>query len=75
MDEILTIEEIRERFDAEWVLIEDPKLDDNLNVISGKVVWHSKNRDEVHQKALELRPKHPAFLYTGKLPAGTAIIL
>jgi hypothetical protein len=75
MDETLTIKEIRDRFDAEWVLVEDPELDDDLNVVSGKVVWHSKDRDEVYQKALELRPKHPAFLYTGKLPAGTAVIL
>ena len=75
MTEILTRAEIEARFDSEWVLIEDPALGANLEVIRGRVIWHSKDRDEVYQKALELRPEHPAFLYTGKMPAGTAVIL
>jgi hypothetical protein len=75
MSEILTRAEIESRFDSEWVLIEDPQLDEHLEVLSGRVVWHSKDRDEVHQKLLELRPRHPALLYTGKMPAGTAIVL
>lgn len=35
---------------------------------SGKVVWHSKDRDEVYRKAVELRAKRFAVLYTGKMP-------
>ena len=75
MGEILSRDEIEARFDAEWILIEDPEVDDDLNVLRGKVVCHSKDRDEVYQKALELRPLHPAFLYTGRMPDDTAIIL
>ena len=67
MGKILSIAQIRARYKSEFVLVEDPELDRDLEVIRGKVVWHSKNRDEVYQKALELRPKHPAFLYTGKV--------
>jgi hypothetical protein len=55
--------------------VEDPELDGQLNVLSGRVVWHSKDRDEVYQKALELRPTRPAFFYTGEIPDGTAVIL
>lgn len=75
MDEILTITQIRERFESEWVLIEDPETDATLEVKSGKVRWHSKDRDEVYRKAVELRPRRFAMLYTGKMPKDTAIVL
>jgi hypothetical protein len=75
MNEILTITEIESRFDAEWVLVEDPQVDENDEVISGRVVWHSKDRDEVYDKLLELRPKHPAIVFTGKPAPDTAIVL
>lgn len=75
MNEVLSISEIQSRFDSEWVVVEDPDLDEHLQVVRGRVIWHSKDRDEVYQKAIELQPKRPAFLYTGKIPEGTAIIL
>jgi hypothetical protein len=75
MNEVLTIAEIKSRFDGEWILVEDPELDDDQEVLRGRVVWHSKDRDEVYQKAIELRPKHSAFLYTGRMPEGAAIVL
>ena len=46
-----------------------------LEVKSGKVRWHSKDRDEVYRKAVELRPKRFAMLYTGTLPKDAAIVL
>jgi hypothetical protein len=75
MYELLTISEIRSRFDGEWVLVEEPELDENSEVVRGRVLWHSQDRDEVYQRAIELRPKHSAFLYVGRMPEGTAIIL
>jgi hypothetical protein len=75
MSEIMSVLEIQARFDSEWVLLEDPDTSDTLEVKSGKVLWHSKDRDEVYRKARELHPKHAAILYTGKLPEGTAIVL
>ena len=75
MAEILDIDEIYRRFDSEWVLLQDPVVDKNLKVLRGKVIYHSKDRDEVDRKAIELRPKHSAFLYTGRMPPNTAIVL
>ena len=75
MDKILTINEIENQFDSEWVLVEDPQTNAALEVQSGKVRWHSKDRDEVYQKAIELRPRRFAMLYTGTMPKGTAIVL
>ena len=75
MNEVLTITEIESQFDAEWVLVEDPLVDEHDEVVSGRVVWHSKDRDEVYDELLELRPKHPAIVFTGKATPETAIVL
>lgn len=75
MNELLTFAEIKTRFASEWVLIGDPKTAETLEVTQGKVLWHSKDRDEVYQKARELRPKHAAILYTGEIPEHTAVVL
>lgn len=75
MNETLTRNEIETRFPSEWLLIADPEADEYLNVVRGKVVAHSTNRDEVDRKAVELRLKHSAFLYTGEVPEDVVIIL
>ena len=75
MQQIMSREEIEAQFKSEWVLIGDPQTTENLEVIKGIVLWHSPNRDELYQKAIELQPKHSAILYTGETPKGMAIIL
>jgi hypothetical protein len=75
MDDILTIAQIEAQFESEWVLVEDPQTNEALEVQSGKVCWHSQDRDEVYRKAVELRPRRFAMLYTGKMPKDTAIVL
>jgi hypothetical protein len=75
MDNILTAAQIQEQFNSEWVLVEDPQTNDALEVQCGRVRWHSKDRDEVYRKAVELRPKRFAMLYTGTMPKDTAIVL
>jgi hypothetical protein len=75
MDQLLTISEIRAQFQSEWILIEDPLTNAELEVQSGIVRWHSKDRDEVYRKAIELRPKRFAMIYTGTLPKDAAIVL
>ncbi len=75
MNEIMTLAEIKSKFESEWVLISSPVTSSDLEVERGKVVWHSKNRDEVYRKARELRLKHSAILYTGKMPADMEIVL
>ena len=75
MDDILTIAQIEAQFASEWVLVEAPQTNHALEVQSGRVRWHSKDREEVYRQAVVLRPKRFAILYTGKMPEGTAIIL
>ena len=68
MGEVMTLDEINERFDSEWVLLEDPELTKGMEIIRGKVLFHSKDRDELYRKALELRPKHGAIFFVGDPP-------
>lgn len=75
MEEVLTIAQIEAQFDSEWILIGDPQTNDVLEVQSGRVLWHSKDREEVCRKAVELRPRRAAMLYTGKMPKDTAVVL
>jgi len=75
MEERMTVQEMREQFDAEWVLIEDPQTNEALEVLSGKVLCHSKDRDEVDRRMVALRPKRFATLFTGEMPEDTAIVL
>ena len=75
MDDILTAAQIEAKFQSEWVLIEDPQTTETLEVESGKVRWHSKDRDEVYRKAAEFQLKLSAILYTGKIARDAAIIL
>ncbi|RKY62391.1 MAG: hypothetical protein DRP95_01630 [Candidatus Latescibacterota bacterium] len=75
MDKVMTLAEIQALFDSEWVLIEDPETTESLQIKGGRVLWHSKDRDEVYRKAREFRPKHSAILFTGRPPEDTTIIL
>ena len=75
MDEPLTIAQIEAKFDSEWVLIEDPQTGEELDVRGGTVRWHGKDREEVYRRAIEIRPRRFAIVYTGKMPRDTAIVL
>ena len=75
MHNVLTITQIEAQFPSEWILVEDPQTNEALEVQSGKVVAHSKDRDEVYRQAVMLQPERFAVLYTGKIPKGTAIVL
>ncbi len=75
MNEEMTIAEIESQFESEWVLIQDPRTDEGLNVLAGRVLYHSKDRDEVYREAVSLRPKRSAVVYTGEIPEETAVVL
>lgn len=75
MSEVLTIDEIRARHDGEWVLVGDPVQDEKLKVLAGTVLAHSKDRDEVYARAIELRPRRSATLCFIPMPKEMIFIL
>lgn len=76
-DEILTMDEIKNRFNSEWVLIADPETDQFHNVLSGKVIYHNSDRLVFDREVLQLdsHPKDFAVFFTGKTPEGVSYLL
>lgn len=75
MSEYLTREEIESRYVSEWVLIGEPQVTEQSGVVGGVVLFHSKVRDEMYNKAIELQPKRFATLFTGPEPADVYYML
>jgi hypothetical protein len=76
MSGLMSIEDIKAQFDDEWVLVGEPDVEENLQVKSGTVLWHGKDRDELHRKIEDLQsPFNIAVLYTGITPEDAVIIL
>jgi len=71
----LNISEIEAQFQSEWVLLENPKTNEALEVQGGKILFHSKDRDEVYQKMVTMHPTRFAVFYTGTIPKNAAIVL
>jgi hypothetical protein len=67
MNEVMSSVEIETQFKSEWILVGNPETNEALEVKRGEVLWHSKDRDEVYKKVMELKPKHSAILYTGTI--------
>lgn len=61
--------------DQEWVLLLDPKTDESLRVLGGRLLCHAKDRSEVYRKAGELRPAHAAILFIGQRAGDCAVNL
>ena len=75
MNDVMAIADIHDKFDSEWILLEDPETDDSMEIRGGRVLWHSRDRDEVYRKAQEISPQHSAIVYTGSLPEDVVVIL
>jgi len=68
-------EDIKKAFKDQWVLIEVEKVDESFNVVEGKVLAHSKDKNEVYQKLLQTRPEEFSIEYTGVIPEDLAIVM
>jgi hypothetical protein len=73
--EILTWNQIEDLYQDEWVLLEDPQSEENLQLLGGKLLWHSKSREEIGRKLLELRPESSALVYVGSPPRDAVFLL
>ncbi len=75
MDEVLTIGEIEARYAGEWVLLADPETDEQFQIIRGRVLCHSSDREELDEKALTLHPRHSAYLWVGAMPEDEVFLI
>jgi hypothetical protein len=76
MVEILTIEEMKERYPDEWVLIGDYQTKpSSLEVVAGRVLAHHKDRDEFDRLIRAQMPAPVSIKCFKELPADTEYLL
>ncbi len=73
--EFLTIEQIKQRYRDEWLLIGYTDLDDNLNVLSGEVLAHAQNANDLYKLLPQYSDRPVAFEYVGEIPPDFAFML
>jgi hypothetical protein len=73
--EILTIEEMAQRYDGEWLLIAYTEMDEDFNVIRGEVLAHSPSQEEIYNVLPERKNRAVAIEYVGKTPEDLAFML
>ena len=61
MSKILSLAEIKPKFDSQWILVANPDTNENLEIISGEVLAHSKSRDEIYEKARQFSLKYSSI--------------
>ncbi len=73
----LAIDEIKTLFPNEWVLVGNPQMREGnfvgsilQKIVSGVVLYHSKDKREIAYKTQELTQKVERFtcIYTGEIP-------
>ncbi len=74
-NEILTLQEMYERYPDQWILIAYTKLDENLNIIRGEVLAHAKDYDQLYENSLPRKGKSIAIEYTGTVDDDIPVIL
>jgi len=61
----MTLEEINQQYPNQWVLIEFPALDENLDPVDGTVIAHSASHDGVLAELEKQIGKQIVIKYTG----------
>jgi len=64
----MKIEEIKEKYKNEWVLVEVTKTDEIGRPVEGNLIAHSNNRDDTYAAMRQAKAKHIAHFYTGEIP-------
>jgi len=69
------IETLRKKFHKEWLLIEIDRFDETTTTpLTGKLLAHSKNRDEIYKKQMDYKKSLICICYSeDKLPQGYAL--
>ena len=70
---VQAISKLKQRYPKEWLLLTDVVTDELTHPIRGRLVVHSKNRDEIYDRLARMRGRL-GVLYTGKIPRKLAVL-
>ncbi len=74
--QVMTIEEIRQTYPNQWVIIADTESDEDFNIIKGQVLAHSPERAQIDQALMDYTQMPSlAIEYTGSIPEDYAVML
>lgn len=68
MHKVMTWQEIEGTFDGEWALIQNPEYNEDMEVISGKVVYSCNDREELRREFDEARLPNSKVVYVTTEP-------
>jgi hypothetical protein len=71
----LTLAEMAQQYDGEWLLIAYTELDENMVVVRGEVLAHSPDQGVVYDALPLAKGRAVAFEYVGQVPADFAVLL
>lgn len=76
VNKILTMEKIRAQYAGNYVLIEFVELDEDMQIVRGKVIAHSANGNEIFQEFIKHRSRNApvALEYLGPLPDEIVVV-
>ena len=76
MPEIVDITEESKKYDDEWLLFEVTQVTEQDLPVKGRLLCHSKSRDEVQEVAMRHRGKDLKITFVGeRVPAGGYAVL
>lgn len=70
----MKLSEIMKQYRDEWVLIEYTKLDEELNVVEGRVLAHSHRKEDIYALLAKFKGKNLAIEYAGEFPKDLAVM-
>lgn len=70
---LLTTEQMKTRYPSQWLLVTEYELDASTSLRKGRVVAHSKDRDEIH-RALKKHRGNLGIHFTGRVPQDTVVV-
>jgi hypothetical protein len=70
---LLSKAKLKTKYPNQWLLLKDFELDAATSVRNGRVLAHSKDRDEIH-RALRKHSGDLCIHFTGSLPPDTAVV-
>jgi lipopolysaccharide export system protein LptA len=71
----LKVNKIKDIVGNSWVLLGDPEVSENNEVIGGNLLFYDKNKDKVFKKAKETKSERITIIYMGKQPKNNHLIL
>ncbi len=75
MGERLSIEELKDRYDEDWLALTEIEKNAEGEIVSGVVVAHSPDRDVVYDAMLKSEATHMATMCFKSIPKGWTFAL